>query len=80
MKTKKWDKWKLVLFVPLVFAAVQAFAQAELIIKTNDSIPENTRKTRTKSGSRNGLPKILERDFFNLNWNRVMFPKNKTMF
>lgn len=29
----------LVLFVPLVFAAVQAFAQSELIIKTNDSIP-----------------------------------------
>jgi len=39
MKTKKWDKWMLVLFVPLVFAAVQAFAQSELIIKTNDSIP-----------------------------------------
>ncbi len=32
-------KWKLVLFVPLVFAAVQTFAQSELIIKTNDSIP-----------------------------------------
>ena len=39
MKTKKCDKWKLFLFVPLVFAAVQAFAQAEFIIKTNDSIP-----------------------------------------
>jgi len=39
MKTKKWDKWMLVLFVALVFAAVQAFAQSELIIKTNDSIP-----------------------------------------
>ena len=38
MKTKKWDKWKLVLFVPLVFAAVQEFAQAELIIKTDDSV------------------------------------------
>lgn len=41
MKTKKWDKWKLVLFVPLVFAAVQAFAQSELVIKTDDFIPAN---------------------------------------
>lgn len=39
MKTKKCEKYKLVLFVPLVFAAVQAFAQSELIIKTDDSIP-----------------------------------------
>ena len=37
MKTKKWDKWKLILFVPLVIAAVQAFAQSESIIKTDDS-------------------------------------------
>ena len=41
MKTKKWDKWRLVLFVPLVFASVQAFAQSELIIKADDSIPAN---------------------------------------
>ena len=39
MKAKKLKKWKLLLFVSLVFAAVQAFAQSELTIKTNDSIP-----------------------------------------
>jgi len=41
MKTKKWVIWMLVLFVPLVFAVVQAFAQSESLIKTDDSIPEN---------------------------------------
>ena len=39
MKTKRWGKYKLVLFVALIFASVQAFAQSELIIKTDDSIP-----------------------------------------
>jgi len=46
MKTKKWIKWMLFLFVPLVFAAVQAFAQSELIIKTNDSIPANYQENK----------------------------------
>ena len=36
----------LFLFVPLVFAAVQAFAQSELIIKTNDSIPANYQENK----------------------------------
>lgn len=38
MKTKKWGKWRLFLFVPLVIVAVQAFAQSELIIKTDDFV------------------------------------------
>lgn len=46
MKTKKWENWKLILFVPLVFAAVQAFAQSELIIKTNDSVPSKYQENK----------------------------------
>ncbi len=46
MKTKKWGKYKLVLLVPFVFAAIQAFAQSELIIKTNDSIQAKYQENR----------------------------------
>jgi hypothetical protein len=64
MKTKKWDKWKLVLLVPLVFAAVQAFAQAELILKTNDSIPENNQENKDEEWLAQWTSENIGKGFF----------------
>jgi len=46
MKTKKWNKWKFVLIVPLAFVAVQVFAQPESSMKTNDYIQAKYRENK----------------------------------
>ena len=64
MKTKKWNKWKLVLFVPLVFVAVQAFAQSELIIKTNDSIPAKYQENKDEEWLAQWTSENIGKGFF----------------
>ena len=64
MKTKKCDKWKLILFVPLVFAAVQAFAQAELIVKTDDSIPAKYQENKDEEWLAQWTSENIGKEFF----------------
>jgi hypothetical protein len=64
MNTKKWVKWMLVLFVPLVFAAVQAFAQSELIIKTNDSIPAKYQENKDEEWIAQWTSENIGKGFF----------------
>ncbi len=64
MKTKKWNKWKFILFVSLVFAAIQAFAQSELIIKTNDSIPAKYQENKDEKWLAQWTSENIGKGFF----------------
>ena len=62
--TKKWIKHKLVLFVLLVFAAVQTFAQSELIIKTDDSIPVKYQENKDEVWLAQWISENIGKGFF----------------
>jgi hypothetical protein len=63
LKTKKWDKIKLILFVPIVFAAVQAFAQSELI-RTDDSNPVNYQENKDEKWLTRWTSENIGKGFF----------------